>query len=310
LTARRNEVWRDEGTLFADALLSSPEAPLLWNNLGVFHSRALRHGEAVECLSRALSLSGRGPRQLVNLAAALRSAGRFEESLELLDEALAGGRLPAAIRHNRGKTLLAMGNARAAAVEFEAALKLRPGRIEIMADLAEACKSARDYARAERIYLDALALHPAGAALWSNLGVVRKLAGDPGGARAAFENSLRLEPDSSAARGNLGVLLARMGLYPEALKELQAARSLDPGNLDAANALGVLFAQTAKEAEAEELFLELARARPESPDSFVNLGILKFRQGRQEEAGAWFARARSLAPADPRVAAFFSGPRE
>jgi protein O-mannosyl-transferase len=306
LTVRRNSVWRDEGSLFADALRSSPEAPLLWNNIGIFQSREGRHAEAVESLRRADLISGFSPRVLVNLASALRAAGRPEESLAILDRAESGGRVPAAVRHNRGKALSALGEHRAAAAELEAALKLHPGRVEIMIDLAETFKRLGRYGRAEQVYLRALDLHPA-AALWSNLGVVRKLSGDLPGAREAFERSIALDPRSSAARGNLGVVLARSGLLPEALKELEAARRLDPANLDAANALGVLYLRIGKEGWAEELFLDLARSHPAHPEAFINLGILFVRRG-EASAGEWFERARRLAPDDPRVAAFFRRP--
>ncbi len=306
LTVRRNPVWRDEAGLFADALRSSPRAPLLWSNLGVCLSRSGRHAEAVECLERAISLSGPVPRLQVNLAAALRQAGRLEESLSLLGQELAAGAPPGAVRHNRGKTLAAMGRGREAIAEFEEALQRLPDRVEILVDLAEACKRSREFDRAEKAYLRALALHPS-ASLWSNLGVVRKLKGDQRGAREAFEKAVALAPRSSAARGNLGVLLARMGWYAEARRELEAARRLDPGNLDAANGLGVLLVRTGEVDRAEELFLEIARAFPANPEAFINLGMLKRRAGDREAAGKWFARARVLAPADPRVAAFFSG---
>lgn len=307
LTVRRNPVWRDEGALFSDALRSSPEAPLLWNNLGIYFSREGRHSEAVESLRRAAGLAEFSPRVLVNLASALREAGRPEESLAVLDRAAAGSRVPAAIRHNRGKILAALGDHRAAAAELEEALELHPGRVEIMIDLAETHKRLGNYDRAEEVYLRALGLHPA-AALWSNLGVIRKLDGDLPGAREAFLRSLALDPRSSAARGNLGVVLARMELYPEARAELEAARRFDPKNLDAANALGVLYVRMGEEGRAAELFLELARARPDSPEAFINLGTLMRRQGRKEEARDWFDRARLLAPGDPRVAAFFRRP--
>lgn len=306
LTVRRNPVWRSEEELFSDALRSSPAAPLLWSNLGVCLSRSGRHAAAVECLERAISLSGPVPRLRVNLAAALRQAGRLEESLSLLGQELAAGAPPGALRHNRGKTLAAMGKAQEAIAEFEEALKHLPDRVEILVDLAEACKRAREFDRAEKAYLRALALHPS-ASLWSNLGVVRKLKGDQRGAREAFEKAVALDRSSSAARGNLGVLLARTGSYAAALRELEAARRLDPGNLDAANGLGVLFVRTGEVDRAEKLFLEIARAFPANPEAFINLGMLKRRAGDREAAGKWFARARELAPADPRVAAFFSG---
>ncbi len=304
LTVRRNDVWRDEGTLFADALHSSPEAPLLWNNLGIYLSREGRHGEAVKSLRRSAELADLSPRVLVNLASALRQAGRPEEALDILDRAATSGWVPAAVRHNRGKTLAALGDHRGAAAELKEALELHPARVEIMIDLAETYKRLEIYDRAEEVYLRATEIHPS-AALWSNLGVVRKLAGDLPGAREAFERSLVLEPSTSVARGNLGVVFARMGLYPEAKRELEAARRLDPENLDAANALGVLYIRVGEGRRAEELFLELAAARPENPEALINLGTLKRRQDREEEARDWFERARRLAPSDPRVTAFF-----
>jgi Flp pilus assembly protein TadD len=305
MTLRRNAVWKDEESLFTDALRSSPRAPLLWNNLGVWYSRSGRHDDAVRCIERAIALGGPTQRLLTNLAAAMRGAGRYDESLSLLDDALAGEREYAAIYHNYGKTYAAMGDDESAAAAFEKALGLRPRQVEILVDLAESCKRTGRYDLAERRYREALALHPSSAALWSNLGVVRKLSGDLEGARAAFEKSLSLDPNASVARGNLGVVLAKLGMYQEALAELSAARSLESGNLDAANALGVLLARVGKEGPAEDLFLEIALSHPADKEAIINMGILKHRQGKMEEAARWFERARTIAPDDPRVALFF-----
>ena len=67
-----------------------------------------------------------------------------------------------------------------------------------------------------------------------------------------------------------------------------------------------LWGYAGEAARAEELFLDLARSYPQNPEAFINLGLLKRRQGDRSAAVFWFGRARELAPAEPRVAAFFA----
>ena len=304
LTAKRNRAWRDEEALFTDAFLSSPGAPLLWNNLGVHYSRAGRHGEAVRCIEKAIELEERSPRLLTNLAAAKRRMGRSDEAIALLEEALARGGKYASIHYNLGLALDAKGDREGAVRELERALSLDPRDLEAMADLGELYKKSGRYGAAEAYYLRALALCPSDPALWSNLGVVYRLCGKDGEAERAFRRSIALDALASAARANLGALLAKTGRFGEADAELSAALALDPGSLDAANALGALRARVGRTAEAGKIFEDLIAKHPGDKEAYLNLGILRHGQGRTDEAAFLFGRALELDPGDARARSY------
>lgn len=78
---RRVGVWRDDLTLFADMLRTSPHSALVRGNLGLAHYHRAEYRAAIEELRKALELSPDFALARNNLAAALEREGRLAEAL-------------------------------------------------------------------------------------------------------------------------------------------------------------------------------------------------------------------------------------
>jgi tetratricopeptide (TPR) repeat protein len=125
-TGLRNEVWRDETTLWSDVVSKSPADARAWNNLGQAHEQLGRFEAAEQAFSEAARLDPEYPRAHANLGIALHRLGRIDEALEAYGAAL---RLEPAIAttwSNRGSAYLALGRWDEAREDYLAALRLAP----------------------------------------------------------------------------------------------------------------------------------------------------------------------------------------
>ena len=140
----------------------------------------------------------RAPEELKTLVARIASlerAGRFAESLPLLERALAADR----------------------------------GNPVLHAKIGSALKATGRLEDAERRYRCALAIQPRFALGWSNLGNILKERGKLDESEAAYRRAIRLQPDFAEAYNNLGAALLQLGRPEDALDSFDRAIELAPG---------------------------------------------------------------------------------
>jgi serine/threonine protein kinase/Flp pilus assembly protein TadD len=178
----------------------------------------------------------------------------------------------------RGRARFAAGDFRGASMDFDAALKLRPGNPADLVDRALARLRTRDFAGALRDLDEALVLAPghtrihfarlqarralgdrAGEAAdlrdglskppgdevsWIARGVQRQARGDAVGAIADFDEALKLNPASRQALQNkASVLSEKLGRPADAVKALDRLLTVDPDYLPARAGRAVLWAR-------------------------------------------------------------------
>jgi len=125
-TVLRNQVWRDEITLWSDVTSKSPGDARAWNNLGQVHERSGRFEAAEQAFSEAVRQDPEYPRARANLGIALQRLGRIDEALEAYGAALHLEPGIAATWSNRGSAYLALGRWDEARDDYLAALRLAP----------------------------------------------------------------------------------------------------------------------------------------------------------------------------------------
>jgi len=101
------------------------------------------------------------------------------------------------LRGNRARDLQQFG---VAAVLYEAALALRPGRNGLRVQLGNMLKDAGEWARAEQVYLQAMEFAPDEADIHLQLGHALKLGGRLREALKAYQRASELDPRSSALK--------------------------------------------------------------------------------------------------------------
>jgi Tfp pilus assembly protein PilF len=198
-TRARNEVWRTEIALWADAAAKSPAKARPLQSLGIAYTRAGRLAEAEAALRGAIERDTSFADPYVNLAKVLERSGRGEDVEALYREAIA--RCP---RHYMVHNNLGL----------------------LLADRL-------DDAGAEAEYREAIAENPRYALPHFNLGNLRAREERAAEAQACYQEALQRDPYLHAARVNLGSLLAMYGDLERARAEWRAVLRVDPRNASA-----------------------------------------------------------------------------
>jgi len=181
LDSRRLAAYRSELALWQDAAIHQPHNPLVHVNLGIALDGAGRRDEAIDALSEAVRLDPESFRAHYNLARAQEAAFESDDAIAHYEQALRIEPAHAPSHNNLGRLLAAQGYPEKAIEHYEQALDADPR-------LAEA-----------------------------RTNVLLAGTGYYGKAIHHLEESLRLKPDL-AAHTNLAVVYARAGRMDDAQK--------------------------------------------------------------------------------------------
>jgi tetratricopeptide (TPR) repeat protein/precorrin-6B methylase 2 len=189
------------------------------------------------------------------------NAGRFAESLGLLDEALVKSPDDSLLLLARASTLYGWGRLR---------------------------EALDDFRHAEATGLSTSTLH--GRIGWTCLQL-----GLSDEAEARMRRVAIAEPDAAEAHFSLGVVLAARKQHGEAIARYQRALELAPDHKHCLVNLGISLLQSGDLQSAEATFRRASERHPDNPVVWMNLGTVLHRLDRDEAFEA-FARAESLDP--------------
>lgn len=205
-TYQRNAVWKDEITLWSNAVSANPENPRARTSLGAAYATHRRFDEAINEHVTALRIRPdyAEARNLLGLTYAKQQ--RFTEAAEELAAAIRLRPDFAEAHHNLGKVYVRQERLNEATREFSIALQLRP-------DLAEA-----------RYHLGNI---------YANTGRLSE-------AISELLTAIRLDPDYSDAHYSLGSIYAHQGRTDEAIGEFLTVLRIRPDFMPARQALNSL----------------------------------------------------------------------
>ena len=208
------------------------------------------------------------------LAFVLRSAGRTDEAIEVLEKAAAGGVADVPLLVTLGTLLQEAGRFERSAQLLEAAARMNPQDLEAQ----------------------------------NRLGTTYARMGRAADAERAFRTVLASDPRSGEALTNLGVLYLATDRPDQAVTMLKAALDADPGLAGARNTLAVAYAKSGNLEGAIEEWRALLETQPENPDVLYNIGTSLLQLGRAAEAVSYLERFLAAAP--PAYAADVARVRE
>jgi Tfp pilus assembly protein PilF len=221
-------IFRDERTLWSQAVDRNPAAWLAWNNLGRLDLQEGRAEVALTKIREAIRLQPDSAEAQANAGAALErlrqpveAESRYREAIRL-DPSFAGAHF------DFGHFLLQSGRPMEAADEFRTTLRLDPTRAAAHNNLGLALARLGRPDDAKREYEEALRIDPRLVEALLNLGNAAFRQGHPEEAAGFYRSALRIDPANAAAHQNLGAALQRLGQAQEARAELQAAARGSP----------------------------------------------------------------------------------
>ena len=189
------------------------------------------HGEAQLIYERLLEIGLADAQVFANLAALYQIAGRSQESIPLLERAIAlQPDYPEALL-NLGNALQTTGRSAEAIRAFRHAINFNPALPEAHTGLGVALQAEGHLDEAIEHHRQALKLSPIYPAAWSNLGVALRSRGNClQESIAAFREALQLKPDYAEALSNLGLALLMEGQDELALVNLRQAIKINPNH--------------------------------------------------------------------------------
>lgn len=229
LTVARNRVYRSAVAMWTDVIQKT------------------RHHRAANNLGRALN----------NLGDQLLDAGRFEEGVEVLREAV----------------------------------KLNPDMAQIHGNLGRGLTELGDFAGAQEHCQTAVRLQPDGARVHQQSGLLAAAQGRLDEAERHFRHALTLAPTDSVIETNLAQCLADRQQMDEAIERLQDVIRRDPKFTEARRRLATALATAGRFDEAAEAARELAASSPQDARPCLLLGLIESQRGADEPALEWFAEA-------------------
>jgi tetratricopeptide (TPR) repeat protein len=271
LTARRNEDYRSELTIWSDTVAKRPNNELAHNSLGVAWSKIPgRRNDAI---------------------------AQYEEALRLQpDDADAHNNLGVAWSQIPGRRS-------DAAAQFAEAVRLKPDYAEAHSNLGLAWSRMPGRLHdAIAQYEEALRLQPDYAVAHNNLGLAwSQIPGRLKDAAAQFAEAVRLQPDYAAAHNNLGLTWAQMpGRLNDAIAQYEEALRLQPDSAEAHYNLGNAWSQMpGRLNDAISEYKATLRLKPDFAPGWHNLGTIWFQMGNLPAAAAAFREEVRLSPNDP-----------
>lgn len=200
--------------------------------------------------------------------------------------------------HRSGIALLRLGQLPRALDRLEKAVRLGPDQPEARWALAGALERAGRPAEAVAQWEEVVRLQPRRAEAWANLGSGLGRSGKPKEAAAALARAVELSPRDPDLLARLAFAEFGAGNVEGAarrLREEEQARA--PGDFRHAGALGILLARLGREGEALPYLRKCRPEEPEFGEARLNLATLEAGAGREPEARRALAEALRASPA-------------
>ncbi len=248
-TVLRNEVWKDEVTLWTDVKQKYPNHLRAINNLGSAYDKKGDYENAIKELKSALALNPNYVQALSNLGNIYGKQRKFQESIPIFEKVIQLDPSYAPAHYNLAKARDLTSNKQAAAESYRLAIKHNPYFEEayfnlgfILLDLGQPDEAIKNF----KAFLE---MQPFNAKAYFGLGNAYMLKNDVEAAIAAYQQSASADPDFLSPHINAGSL------------------QIQKGNID----------------DALETFLNLAERHPEIGGVHKNLGIIYLQYKNQPE---------------------------
>jgi tetratricopeptide (TPR) repeat protein len=206
--------------------------------------------------------------------------------------------------HFLGQALRKLGRDAEATAMFEEALRIDPGFVNALGQLAE-MMAARDKkwdAAVARIGQQ-IEKVPDAAGVYYLLGSILSQKGDWDKAEGAFQKAVELKPEISAAYLGLSRVYVAMHKEAQALEKIDRALAVNSNDVAALMVKGMLLTGRKDRANAAAQYQRILTLNPSFVPALNNLACLyQEEDSTRAKAFELAKRARDIAPRDPRVA--------
>jgi protein O-mannosyl-transferase len=208
---QRNEVWKNEVSLWSDCVIKSPLKSRTWQGYGKALADSGDNLEAIKCYDRSIELNAGDDMAYVNRGKSKFDLNDIHGAVADLQLALIVNPLSYDANVGMGEAMYIMGKAEESLKFYQQALKIKQYAPNIYYNIAIIMSGQRKYQEAVENYRKAIALKPDYAKAYNNLGKILLAMGNINAAIFHFQQAIKFEPDYSLARSNLHDTLKMTG---------------------------------------------------------------------------------------------------
>jgi len=264
-TYKRNGVYKNAVSLWADTVKKSPNKAQPHYNLGIVLSRQGEINKAIIQYTRAIQISPYYAKAHNNLGNALMDQGQSHEAMSHYTKALRTDPEGEEVHNNLGKAFMEQGQLGKAKIHYNKALEINPDSAEVHNNFGILFEKQGKSQKAINHYKEALQINPDYADVHNNLGNIMRQYGKFHEAIAYYNEALRLKPEFFQAHYNMANTLMNLGQFEEAVRYHTQALRINPNLADAHNNLGVALMQIGQLKQAIGHFQEAVRINPDDP---------------------------------------------
>ncbi len=301
ITVSRNNIWRDEFSLWHRSSQSSLCSFTTYNNLGTQYNKKGYPDAALRYYQKALQKAKEVG--FIQYATVYYNIGNAYEKKGLQNQAATA--YEKAIRmkldyhqahNNLGKVYFTQGRYDDAIAEYNTAITIDPNFAYAYNNLGVLYNKLGRQEDAVSAYKKALSLDPHYGDAYYNLGNIYEIRKEYDLALEAYQNALKVDPSQVYVHNNLGTIYDKKGHLEDAIAEYKQAIRLDPAYPYSYNNLG---ASLTKKGDIDGALIEFQKAAdllPNQPDFHFNIGYTYLKKGDLDSALKKFEATRKLAP--------------
>jgi len=272
--------------------LPEQSRPIVQTRLALLYQESRDHDKAVELFKEVYNSNPQSLEYTMNLAFALKDAGRPQEALPLLDGYLSKHPDEAYLLVAKGQILGALGRVQEA-VELltDSGLKQSDPEPFVLA-ASQLYIDNKKYPEAAKVIKRGLEKQPDSETMQFQLGAIYERQEQYGDAEASFKKVLEKNPQHAPVLNYLGYMLADRGVrLDEAKGYIKRAVDLDPHNGAYLDSLGWVYFKLKEYEQAERFLREAAELNNEDPTILEHLGDVYGKLGRYDEAGQYYEKS-------------------
>ncbi len=322
---------------YRNVLRLDPENSNALHLLGISYLQLDHPKMAIELICQAIELCPTVADFYVNLSAAYRATGQFDDALRTVEDGMRYDRESEKLMLSHAETLkfsgrrseanevysqiidlypenfsalfevgmfwLASGEPDKAIDYLKAALKLNDSLLCVHNGLAQAFVAQKNYAKAREHYSIGLRIDPHNSVVINGLAIVASNMGDDAAAFEWFEHATQILPNHPDGFTNLGQVLNKRGERKRALECSQRAVELAPDIPLYLNNLGSIYFDLEEWGEAKQLFEKSVAIDPNHSLALTNLANIARREKDFKSAAQFYQRALEINPHDVKLAA-------
>ena len=231
-------------------------------------------------------------------AAALREAGRHNDSIAAYGQGINVDPDDAVLYFNRGTAFQSLGQLPEALKDYDKSIALDPedseshdGRGVVLYEMGRFPEALADFGQS-------IALNPESPEGYIRQGRTLENLGRSADALTAFDRAIALDSEDSEPHVNRGIALYNLGRFTEALAAFDHAITLNSEDLDTYLGRGRTLESLDRPEDALEAYERAVTIKPDDPDAQIGWGIALYNLSRFAEARAAFDQAIALNPED------------